>query len=176
MKRGLTENEVALLQPIFKDAIDYAQVKLVFDAWWQRFSRAAVAPRGVVYFPKVAECTDFAQASASLQVWFVHEMTHVWQYHRGFSVAWSGVCLFCQGGYIQSKAYRYWSGKTVLPAFCDLNMEQQAEVVAHYFAAERLGYSQWQQRLPQLATCIAPLLSNPHHLCLLPQHSRCHKL
>lgn len=173
MKRRLTTGEIQLARLMFQDAIDYASVRLVFGAWWQTFSRAAIAPNGQIYFPKSAYCADFSQSPAHLQIWFMHEMTHVWQYQRGFSVLLSGVCLFCQAGYVHARAYRYWQEGQDLPAFARLNMEQQAEVIAHYFAAAYLQVDALQKRLPQLSKCVQPFLRHPYHLSLLPQHSRC---
>ena len=91
MKRSLTAGEVALAQTMFQQAIDYSAVRLAFGSWWQKYSKTAVAPNGKIYFPHHAYCEDFSLAAPHLQVWFMHEMTHVWQYQRGFSVLKSGV-------------------------------------------------------------------------------------
>ena len=174
MKRGLTVGEIQLAKNLFQDAIDYSQVVLVFGSWWQQQSRTAIAPNGRIYFPKHALCADFSQAAVGLQVWFVHEMTHVWQYQRGFSVLLSGAKLLCRGGYHQARAYHYLQDACMrIAPFHLLNMEQQAEVVAHYFAAKHLGLTAYQARLPLLEQCIQPFLLCPTWLGLLPQHSRC---
>ena len=106
MKRNLTAGEIALAQVMFQHAIDYAAVSLVFDSWWQKRSKTALAPNGNVYFPAHARCEDFSVAAPHMQVWFMHEMTHVWQYQRGFSVLKSGVVLTCLGGYRHARAYQ----------------------------------------------------------------------
>lgn len=175
IKRTLTEGEIALARLLFQDAIDYSKVVLVFDSFWQKASKAAVAPNGRIYFPKKAQCDDFSAAPVQMQVWFMHEMTHVWQYQRGFSVLWSGMLLFCGGGYFRSKAYRYLqdASQQQIAAFEQLNMEQQAEVVAHYFAAKHLCLTAYAPRLPLLEACIQPFLHHPTWLSLLPHHSRC---
>ena len=174
MKRNLTAGEIALAQVMFQHAIDYAAVSLVFDSWWQKRSKTALAPNGNVYFPHHARCEDFSLAAPHLQVWFMHEMTHVWQYQRGFSVLKSGVVLTCVGGYRHARAYQYLQAAcSEIKPFHLLNMEQQAEVVAHYFAAEHLHFKQYQSRLPLLRECIQPFLNHPTWLGLLPSHSRC---
>ena len=174
MKRNLTAGEIALAQVMFQQAIDYAAVSLVFDSWWQKRSKTALAPNGNVYFPAHARCEDFSVAAPHMQVWFMHEMTHVWQYQRGFSVLKSGVVLTCVGGYRHARAYQYLQAAcSQIKPFHLLNMEQQAEVVAHYFAAKHLRFKQYQSRLPLLEQCLQPFLAHPTWLGLLPNYSRC---
>lgn len=176
MMRHLTAGEIQLAQTMFQDAIDYAAVKLAFGRWWQTFSQVAVAPNGCVYFPRKARCDDFSLTAPHLQMWFMHEMTHVWQYQRGFSVLKSGVMLFVRRGYAHAKAYRYLQDASdAIAPFEQLNMEQQAEVVSHYFAAKYLHVPSLQARLPMLEASLSCFLQQPYWLGLLPKHSRCLK-
>ena len=124
MKRSLTAGEIALAQVMFQQAIDYAAVSLVFDSWWQKRSKTALAPNGNVYFPRHARCEDFSLAAPHLQVWFMHEMTHVWQAQtRG---RWYLVLMrhpFATYDYSLKPGWplhRY-------------GLEQQAEIVRHYW-------------------------------------------
>ena len=170
--RSLTEAEIGLARTVFADAIDYARVRICTGAWWLR-GETAVAPNGHIYFPRSAWQADFAQASAGAQMWLIHELTHVWQHQLGYSVARAGVALFLRGGYRARRAYDYGFGCDQMPDFASLNMEQQADMLAHYYAAAVLGLPKYQAQLPLLQAALKDFLRYPTWLALLPNHSRC---
>ena len=82
----------------------------------------------------------------SRKLWFIHEMTHVWQYQLGYSISWHGFWIGVTGGYIfgrEARAYKYdYSDSSESPdsnkLFCDFYMEQQAMIVESYFGIKYL--------------------------------------
>ncbi|HZC37698.1 MAG TPA: vgr related protein [Sphingomicrobium sp.] len=129
--RGLTPGEIELARSIFGDAIDYSKVKLVKGKWWLFHPRnAAMAPMGNIYFhPEGGGWSDdFAREPLGRQSFFIHEMTHVWQAQaKGRFYLLLMRHPFCR--------YRY-ALKPGKP-FEHYGPEQQAEIVAHRFLADR---------------------------------------
>lgn len=130
--RPLSAAERQLAASIFADRIDYARVQVrrrsFFPLGLQ--SRAiAMAPNGHLYFhpqsPLYRDC--FADcAEGSLQGLFIHEMAHVWQHQQGQRVwIWAGL------EQLSRKPYRY----QLKPgqALAQYGLEQQAEILRHYF-------------------------------------------
>lgn len=129
--RSLTSGEISLARSIFGDAIDYARVRLVRGKWWPFHPPgAAMAPMSHIYFhPKRGGWSgDFAREPLGRQAFFIHEMTHVWQAQakgRFYLVLMRHP--FCRYDYALER------GKP----FNRYGIEQQAEIVAHRFLADR---------------------------------------
>jgi hypothetical protein len=129
--RSLTAGEITLARSVFGDAIDYARVRLVSGKWWPfQPPGTAMAPMGNIYFhPKRGGWSgDFASEPLGRQAFFIHEMTHVWQAQakgRFYLVLMRHP--FCRYGYALEP------GKP----FNRYGIEQQAEIVAHRFLADR---------------------------------------
>jgi hypothetical protein len=68
-----------------------------------------------------------------------------------------------------SPAYRYdldgMDRGKLLPQF---NMEQQAELISHYFGATQIGIAKYVDILPKLRQALAGFLENPKNPALLP--------
>lgn len=170
--RPLTPGEIAMIKPVFKDAIRYDAVRIHGDLpGWMGF---AIAPFGSIHFPSDGYRTDFSIGKPNEKIWFVHEMTHVWQFQLGFSTAKHGVNMMARGGY-PNRSYRYDlhgvdRGKR-MPQF---NMEQQAELVSHYFDAVYMpvdgtfGHPQRVADLNLIRFALDGFLRNPANAALLP--------
>ncbi|MXR35473.1 type IV secretion protein Rhs [Craterilacuibacter sinensis] len=132
----------------------------------------AMAPNGSLYFPGRGGlyADDFSQASPRLQLLFVHEMTHVWQYQRGYRLRLAALCLLAQGGYGWRDAYAY--PQQPGAEFKDFNFEQQAELVSHYYGAAVLGLPALQPSLPWLQAVLQGFLADPGDKRLLPVSRR----
>ncbi|MBO7554985.1 MAG: type IV secretion protein Rhs [Neisseriaceae bacterium] len=131
--RPLTQNEQRLVQSIFADSIDCTNIKIYavpFD--WLKLN-TAMSFGGHIYFPRRYFCKDFTQQNMAMKRWFVHEITHIWQSQNGFPVLFAGVLIFLSGGYFFQAAYRYQHKIKTHKTFAELNMEQQAEVIADFF-------------------------------------------
>ena len=118
----------------FADSIDYARVKIYQGIPCLPTMQVAVSPNGNIYFPRNNCPDDFALASESHQIWMIHELTHVWQYQQGFKTWLGGLFLFVSGGYRRRRAYLY-PNLSDIYHFGMLNMEQQADLLAHYYAS-----------------------------------------
>jgi hypothetical protein len=129
-KRGrpLTSGEIAMARLVFADAIDYSRVA-VHDRGYFPFGlqhrQTAVTPNGSMYFPKDCFEEDFSARGIGSQMWFMHELTHVWQFQLGYWVKMRGAIRV-------GLAYGY----TLAPGrrLADYNMEAQGNIIADYFA------------------------------------------
>lgn len=169
--RPLTMGEVMLARQVFADSIVYERVKVVrLPAFWH--GHAAVSVFGQIFFPARYWLADFAEASDSSKIWLMHELTHVWQYQRGFGVVRAGLALWFQGGYHNKAAYFMDFHDNRSGAFARLNMEQQAETVAAYFAYKVLGYQVGASAERFFQGAFQEFLADPYSTALLPRHSR----
>jgi hypothetical protein len=127
--RSLTPGETAMVRSIFGDAVDCSRVGLVRGKWWPlQPRRSAMAPMGKIYFHPDGGgwSEDFSKEPLSLQAFFMHEMTHVWQAQKGGRFYLPLMRHpFCR--------YRY----RIVPhrPFARYGLEQQAEIVRHIFLA-----------------------------------------
>lgn len=89
-----------------------------------------MAPNGALWFHPKGDCycDDFCDSDLASQGLFIHEMTHVWQFQRG-------VNLILQRHPFMRYDY------TIKPGWrlARYNLEQQAEIVRHYFLIKN-GY------------------------------------
>ena len=123
--RSLTRAEIALARGVFGDAIDYDAVSInnrKFIFFQPR--RVTMAPNGNIWFHPKGDlyCEDFCGAGLSDQGLFIHEMTHVWQHQTGVNLLIKRH-PFCRYDYSLKPGWglrRY-------------GIEQQAEIVRHYF-------------------------------------------
>jgi hypothetical protein len=130
-RRPLTPGEIEIARSIFKDAIEYSKVRLVKGKWWPFQPRnAAMAPSGNIYFHPHSGgwSDDFSKEPLQRQGFFIHEMTHVWQAQRRGPLYLPLMRHpFCRYSYVLEPGkplHRY-------------GLEQQAEIVRHYFLALR---------------------------------------
>ncbi|MFL6761736.1 MAG: vgr related protein [Sphingomicrobium sp.] len=129
--RSLTPGEVELARSIFDDAIEYSKVQMFRGKWWPfQPRRSAMAPSGDIWFHPDGGgwSEDFSNEPLSLQAFWIHEMTHVWQAQKGGRFYLPLMRHpFCH--------YRY-ELKPGKP-FRRYGVEQQAEIVRHRFLADR---------------------------------------
>jgi hypothetical protein len=136
--RPLTPGETALARLVFADAIDYPAVS-VYACGYLPFGlqppRTAMAPNGHLYFPRGCWQADFSVCDLGERMWFIHEMTHVWQFQLGYPVRLRGALRIGL-----SYAYRLAEDRRL----ADYNMEAQGNLLADYFA---LKFCNGQSRL-----------------------------
>ena len=127
--RRLTKGEAGLAAEVFGQALDARRLRILTAAptgGW------AMVIWRLMLFPTPAP--DFSGEPIHRQAWFVHELTHAWQFqHRPLRTlaSWAKVAL--TGGYLTRAAYRY-----ALPLEWEaLNLEQQAKAVEHAFLLGR---------------------------------------
>lgn len=135
--RPLTAKEIALCRSIFPDELPYAAVRLCDGpgsnpAAKRAFGRknTAITLRRKIYF-RVRHCGDFTEGDVRAQHLFVHEMTHVWQWHRlgvvRFLLRYGRELLACKG--VAGDMYKYERGVT---PFAEAMLEAQAEMAGDY--------------------------------------------
>ncbi|MEQ1724637.1 MAG: vgr related protein [Sphingopyxis sp.] len=118
---------MALARGVFGDEIAYEKVEIRRRKWaFFQPKRVIMAPMGHLHFHPITDiyCQDFSEAPIERQALFIHEMTHVWQAQtRG---RWFLVLMrwpFDRYSYTLKPGWplhRY-------------GLEQQAEIVRHYF-------------------------------------------
>lgn len=186
IKRNLTAGEIALAKLMFKDAIDYSKVKIVRGGLKGMPDRTdnAMTPVGEIHLPtkEYDDVKDYSKSTSSAdKVWFIHEMTHVWQYHLGFNTAAEGLVVAAEGGYVTRKgedrpiAYLFdLYGKDKIKSFKEFNFEQQGDLVSFYYDAVYLQNSRIKlhpknvKQLPLLKNILKDFLNNPKDKNLLP--------
>lgn len=129
--RPLTSGEIALARSVFGNAIDYSRVRLFKRKFWPfQPARFIMAPMGHIHFHPDSEAwsDDFSAEPIGRQAFFIHEMTHVWQ-----AQAKGRFYLLLMRHPFSRYDYVLTPGKS----FSRYGIEQQAEIVAHRFLADR---------------------------------------
>lgn len=167
--RKLTPNEINMARLVFSDGIDYARVKIYRGIPGLPPLKVAIAPNGHIYFPQNHCPPDFTQAGAAYRMWLIHELAHVWQRHNGFYPWLGGLLLTLCGGYWRRKGYVY-PKLASIQNIGRLNLEQQADLIAHYYAAKYQPQSHYRSQLPQFERVLAAFLQQPRHKKLRPSY------
>ena len=134
MSRNLTPGEIAVLQPIFKSTLRYANIVCDINKADVGGPGNSITPSGAAYFSKFIYKSDFSCAGPEYQWIFVHEMTHVWQWGHGIYPVFQAIGAFIENLGRYDKAYAY--DLVQAKRFRDFNLEQQAAIVADYWAAQ----------------------------------------
>lgn len=149
-RRALTNGEIKMCQQIFKNSIDYSKV-LLHRGILGFESEFGITPNGEIFFP-VSEydaIQDFSniKISGESKCFFIHEMTHVWQYQMGIVSWYHGIKHACKLDYsseeysndLKTKKLKGYVtdilGKDKGKRFNEFNMEQQAELIEMWFDA-----------------------------------------
>lgn len=131
--RNLNQSEISILKEIFEKHLNYEKVGIC-SGKFAFFTRDdyAVAPNGKIYFPKDYYIEDFSKEGFQKQAWLVHEMAHVKQYENiNQLVMWKGLILMLRNSFTDFNPYYYEIEYD--KEMKDYNIEQQAEIVSHYF-------------------------------------------
>jgi hypothetical protein len=129
--RFLTKAEQVLAESVFGNAISYDDVRLISGKFiFFQPRRVVMAPRGAIHFHPRGEsyCEDFCDTHLGQQGLFIHEMTHIWQHQAGINLLLRRH-PFCRYSY------------TIKPGWPlrRYGIEQQAEIVRHYFTLKQGG-------------------------------------
>lgn len=163
MARVLTSGEIDMARDIFRRSILYHEVR-VHDEKYMFFQpdNSGMTPNGEIYVDGIYS-SDYSRESAQRKAFFIHEMTHVWQYQNGILlVGVRSSAIFEMIGSLgdYGSIYDY-----VLDAGNDLtdyNLEQQASIVEDYFRLTRVRLRPRRAKLPYSRTCGAtPSPSTP---------------
>lgn len=165
--RPLTADEITMAQIIFGDSIDYSQVKIHNEdyLWFGLQGRANMTPNGEMYLTKESFREDFSKEDIVSKWVFMHEMTHIWQYQRGYPVK-------LRGAIRAGLSYKYTLDPT--KTFSDFNMEAQGNIIADYFAIRVANVPEFvdqpqDKKNPDLYEAVlSQFISNPHNPENLP--------
>lgn len=142
-KRHLTAGETALIKAHFpRDKPSLDRVRLCDGHGNHPFAMAAfkngntaITLRNTVYFGPNKYCADYSlPEEKGRRELFMHEMTHVWQWHR-LGVAGFGLRYgrdFARSG---GKARAMYGYKVGMDRFADAMLEAQAQMVGDYMEA-----------------------------------------
>jgi hypothetical protein len=165
--RPLTVGETALASLLFRDAIDYKRVRIHARRYMPfQPNNCCMTPNGSMYFHRSCFLDDYAQASATNQHWFIHELAHVWQFQLGYAVRLRGAVRVGL-----SYGYELVPGKTL----ADYNMEAQGDLLADYFALKHLNSSasmrqhRYAGSLSLYEEVLAGFLADPSSVANLPR-------
>jgi hypothetical protein len=161
--RGLTSGESRICKAIFRDTIPTGAVRIkvskVIYGGFTPFHNIIVSPESHSD-DYIGNNLRVPTAGASDAHFFLHELSHVWQYYVGMPK----LLLYCRASregrkvqksrpsagergagrgsfYHQAGIYSYRIDKKGLDLL-DFNMEQQCEIIADYFAQTLWGYRQ----------------------------------
>lgn len=134
--RPLTAGEIKLARRIFGNSLDYDKIRIA-NRRIMKFQpeHGGLCTGNTINISGRAYADDYSQMqSFNLQSFFIHEMTHMWQFQKSplyFGKKFMKEILSHRFNYM-AKAYQYTleNGKS----FDDYGLEQQACMVQDYFA------------------------------------------
>lgn len=146
MRRGrnLTDGEIVLARDVFSDSIRYERVKIHRGKYFfTQPKNSGMTPNGEIYVSGAPYRKDYSSANTNFQAFFIHEMTHVWQYQNKILhvklAAVLGQIRFL-GNYRKMYEYTLEAGKNLT----EYDIEQQAAIVEDYFTVVKLGLANFR--------------------------------
>ena len=139
--RPPTSGEISMLNQVFNNTVDFSKVNIVSGAgldpraWAPIATDNAVTLENTIHFPSSGYQSDFSKANLTDQAWLAHEMTHVYQYQNNPNYSWRKAAM--EG--TRSDTYKY--SLSEHGCFNDYRYEQQAAIVADYYAALQRPWS-----------------------------------
>ncbi|MES1945962.1 Rhs element Vgr protein [Salinisphaera sp. C84B14] len=130
--RPLANGEIALARKIFGDSIDYSKIRVHNDEYlWLGLQSddTAMTPNRELYFNPKNFLEDYSTDTPGNKWWFMHEMTHIWQYQLSYPVKWRGALRL-------GLSYEYSLSEN--KRLSNYNMEAQGNILADYFALKVL--------------------------------------
>ncbi len=131
--RSLTPGEINLAKTFFGDSLNYSLIKVHDESYiFFQPDRSGMTPNGEIYMSGAAYKGDYSKETIGKQGFFLHEMTHVWQYQNNvlnpIGAALDEVFKHL-GDYDAAYPYTLVASKD----FLDYGMEQQASILEDYF-------------------------------------------
>jgi len=123
--RSLTPGERTIALQTFGGSLDPDHVQIARTKWfWFQPRETLMTPSGCIHcHPKGhTYSADYAAEPWPTRGLFVHELAHAWQWQHGIPLAW------VRWPFARYR-YRLQPGK----AFADYGLEQQAEIVRHWY-------------------------------------------
>lgn len=138
--RALTDGEVRMARAVFGDSVEYDHVRIHAKRLPLIHDRdSGVSHKGRIYTHGEKDSADFSkEPDANKRCFFIHEMTHVWQYQNrvvNLPLAGAKEMLKTRFNYEAAYPYRLERGRD-LTAY---GFEQQAAIVQDYFLLKHCG-------------------------------------
>lgn len=136
--RELTQGEITLAKLIYKDSLDYSDIK-IHDHGYIFFQpkNSGMTPKGDIFIKGGAN-KDYSTATNLSKAFFIHEMAHVWQHQlKVLKPAWAAIKENFRHGFKYDKAYYYTLDEK--KDLLDYRIEQQASIIEEYFLFIVLG-------------------------------------
>ena len=133
--RPLTAGEIALLQPVFGNTIDYAKQTVGRNDGNTGGKDNSFTPG---YIPNMAVTIwswDYSTAPPEDAAIFVHEMMHVWQSGHGGHNILNGLKLMIRHPLDYGKNYKYDLASSA--SLDDFNFEQQAAIIEDHYRVSK---------------------------------------
>lgn len=168
--RRLTDGEIELARSIFGDSIDYARVTVTDDKYvFFQPKGVAMTPNGSLYM-NGCYYADYAAESSYTRGFFIHEMTHVWQFqNKVLNPVAAAAELNLKHKFNYEAAYDFHLDEK--KDLTQYNMEQQASIVEEYFLVRHAGMASHachcknscsdNERLQLYEKVLAQFLKNP---------------
>ncbi len=132
MARTLTAKEIHIARILFKNAIDYDKVKIHNGKYFVlQTNNSAMVPNGEIYACGIYS-DDYTKETGAMRGFFIHEMTHVWQYQNKIcNMMTAAVWEFLKCGLNYEKTYHYKLDTD--KELVTYGMEQQAAIIEDYY-------------------------------------------
>lgn len=154
--RLLTPGEISMVTSVFKNAIVLSQVRVRNGTLLPYQGKYAITPFGEIYWPQKYYSQDYSIAPVGSKHFFMHEMTHVWQFQMGMKVAVRGAISL-----MATYEYNLKDGNLLY----DYAIEQQASIIADYYLLKNFDYEIWYAKTKQ-----RPKESNPKNYQFIQQY------
>lgn len=144
--RSLTSGEKELVQSVFKNKINFDQVKIYLGSYFPLNSQdvdTLVTPNGNIYIMQKLYRSDYSMETNDFKKIFIHEMGHIWQHQKKLNVLMrAGVVQACSilkdGNPNDYDIFegQYYNGYFEPKKLVDYNLEQQAEIISDCWAIQ----------------------------------------
>jgi hypothetical protein len=130
-QRGLTNGEITVLQSVFANTLPYATQQITTNDANMGGASNSITYSGTPHYSNQIWCADFSAPGANTYI-FVHEFGHVWQSLYGTPpiLGWLANVYSNPTNYGASYPYDL----TTSNSFWDYNIEQEASIIADYWA------------------------------------------
>lgn len=132
-ERDLTAGEIALARKLYRQSIDYSEVKVHHGKYiFFQPDNSGMTPNGEIYMAGPAYRKDYSVERGSAKAFFLHEMAHVWQYQLNvLNPITAAIGESVSHFFDYQKAYEYTLQKE--KDLLDYEIEQQAAIIEDYY-------------------------------------------
>lgn len=151
--RKLSSAETNLARQVFGESLPWGRIVITDGLGplpWQDNAYTDTAfgifslNLGPEVYPNAIDSTRYYDGNTSYDALFIHELTHVWQYDKGYWVVLRSVWAYTGGSGLSYTPGDPWN---------DYNVEQQAQIVSDWY---KRGMSETDERFVYIDKIIRP--------------------